>query len=185
MAKTYTKNYDKPELNGHRVLYKGRRYWAIEIDADHPFEIFDQTYGDLVVWDGFIGAAITEGKIGDDGIIRGSIQYGQGSIDVKGKTVREFVDDVIATCDWIQREVDQAVRQESKPLYNGRVFQIIRGFNLKPPRAGLHIVNKASGKLIGTAQAKDGGAWEGIVNGETLAGKNFGAFKTLVQKTLG
>lgn len=162
MAKTYTTNYSKPELDGHKVLYKGRRYWVFEVSADHPFE-GEEEYYDLVFWDGFYGAVITGGATGDDGVIRGFIQYGQGGIDVQGMTVREFVDDCVATCEWIQREVDRGIREESKPLYNGRRIKILRGHTLTPPRAGLHIFDKQIGALVGTAKAKEGIAWEGTI----------------------
>jgi hypothetical protein len=37
-----------PELHGHNILYKGRRYWVIEIDTDHPFETLEEDYTVIV-----------------------------------------------------------------------------------------------------------------------------------------
>lgn len=188
MAKTYIRNYFKPDLNGHKVLYKGRRFWAFEIDADRPFEIFDKSSGDLVVWDGFIGAALTEGKIGQDGIIRGAIDYGQGGVEVEGKDLAEFISEVKRVCSWIQREDDRAIRKDMAPFYNGRRIQILRGSNLEPARAGLHIYDKKIEALVGTASTPDGIAWEGaIVNGpfdEQVKGANLKEFVKDVIKTI-
>ena len=33
--------YTPPQLSGHKVAYKGKRYWVIEIDEAHPFEGVD------------------------------------------------------------------------------------------------------------------------------------------------
>jgi hypothetical protein len=41
----------RPKLNGHKVAYRGRRYWVIEIDDDHPFEYFDASHGEFVIYD--------------------------------------------------------------------------------------------------------------------------------------
>lgn len=30
--------FNPPELSGHSVAFKGRRYWIIEVDVDHPFD---------------------------------------------------------------------------------------------------------------------------------------------------
>jgi hypothetical protein len=47
--------YTPPELDGHKVLYSGKRYWIFEIDEEHPYtqhpyETFE-TYYELVVYD--------------------------------------------------------------------------------------------------------------------------------------
>jgi hypothetical protein len=38
-------DYKPPQLSGHNVAYKGKRYWVIEIDNDHPFEFVDASLG--------------------------------------------------------------------------------------------------------------------------------------------
>jgi hypothetical protein len=43
--------FARPHLDGHRVLYKGKRYWVIEVDADHPFEGIDASCAEFVVYD--------------------------------------------------------------------------------------------------------------------------------------
>jgi len=43
--------YIPPELSGHKVAYRGRRYYVIEIDENHPFKLFDVNHGEFVVYD--------------------------------------------------------------------------------------------------------------------------------------
>jgi hypothetical protein len=40
-----------PKLFGHKVAYKGKRYWVIELDCDHSFEGFDVNCGEFVIFD--------------------------------------------------------------------------------------------------------------------------------------
>ncbi len=47
--------YTPPKLDGHKVLYKGKRYWIYEIDeehpcTEHPYETFERYY-EVVVYD--------------------------------------------------------------------------------------------------------------------------------------
>lgn len=187
MTKSHKIDYIRPELDGHKILYKGRRYWVFSVSQDFPFQ-GEEEYYDMVFWDGFIGAPITGGKIGEDGVIRGSIQYGQGGIDVKGATVEDFVEDARATCEWLQKEDDRAVRQDAKPYYNGRRFKMVRGHTLNPPKGGLHIFDKHFQMLVGTARATGEGKWEGVVNNEPfdlpVKGDNLELFLKDVSKTV-
>ena len=95
--------YIRPELFGHKVLYKGLRYWVFEVDADFPFDGLEK-YGELVLYDCLYLYAITSGKKGSDGVIRGSVQFGQSSIEVSGKSLEEFIDDAVATSLWVHKE---------------------------------------------------------------------------------
>ena len=43
--------YTSPEIAGHNVPYKGKRYWVIEVDADHPFEWVDSEVANYAIYD--------------------------------------------------------------------------------------------------------------------------------------
>ena len=43
--------YTPPQLSGHKVAYKGKRYWVIEIDEAHPFEGVDAGSAAFVIYD--------------------------------------------------------------------------------------------------------------------------------------
>lgn len=162
MTKCQKIEYIRPALDGHKVLYKGRRYWVFSVNQDFPFE-GEEEYYDMVFWDGLLGVPITGGKIGEDGVIRGSIQYGQGGIDVAGPSIKDFVEDVKATCDWLEREYEKAARMDARPYYNGRRFKIVRGNTLNPPQVGLYVFDKRFDLIVGTARAIEDQKWEGVV----------------------
>ena len=43
--------YTPPQLSGHKVAYKGKRYWVIEIDEAHPFEGINAGFAAFVIYD--------------------------------------------------------------------------------------------------------------------------------------
>jgi hypothetical protein len=94
--------YTPPVLVGHNVLYKGKRYWVIQIDNDHPFENYENDCS-YVVFDKECGCVISWCEMMDDGSFKGYIQYGQGSIEVEGKTPKELVQSVVKSFKWIER----------------------------------------------------------------------------------
>jgi len=95
--------YTKPALTDHKVLYKGKRYWVFEVDKDHPFEGYETDCGYLVFDKSFGGCVIAWCERADDGSFKGYIQYGQGSIDVEGRTPKELVQSVVHWFNWIER----------------------------------------------------------------------------------
>ncbi|MDH6421604.1 hypothetical protein M2131_001545 [Polynucleobacter sphagniphilus] len=94
--------YTRPVLVGHNVPYKGKRYWVIQIDKDHPFENYENDCS-YIVFDKECGCVISWCEKTDDGSFKGYIQYVQGSIDVDGKTPKELVNSVIRWSNWIER----------------------------------------------------------------------------------
>ena len=97
------KKYIRPKLTGHKVLYKGLRYWVFEVSPAFPFEGYEDYYG-IVLYDCLHDGVITGGRMGDDGFIRGDVQFGQGNIEVSGKTLNEFIQNSIAASDWCHKE---------------------------------------------------------------------------------
>ncbi len=59
--------YLPPEINGHNVPYKGKRYWVIEVDADHPFEWVDSETANFAVYDKSMRYVIATVQLDDDG----------------------------------------------------------------------------------------------------------------------
>ena len=64
--------YSKPKLNGHKVLYKGRRYWVFEVSDEFPYggsEEIDK----IVVYDGVYDTDVFWCHINDKGEFEGSV----------------------------------------------------------------------------------------------------------------
>ena len=95
--------YSQPKLTDHKVLYKGKRYWVFEIDKEHPYENYEKDCN-CVVFDKFYGGCVISwcNKL-EDGSFKGIVSYGQGSIEVDGRTPKELVDSVVSTYKWMER----------------------------------------------------------------------------------
>jgi hypothetical protein len=100
--RTIKSRYTGPKLCGHRVLYKGKRYWAFEISKKFPYEnyedscsiiIFDKLYGSVAAW-------VTQQS---NNSYKGDMPYSQQCIDISGNTVKEIVNEVIYWTNWIER----------------------------------------------------------------------------------
>ena len=59
--------YFKPALTGQRVLWKGRRYYVIEITPELPFDFVDSSLGDAVLYDGVYDAIAATARKQTDG----------------------------------------------------------------------------------------------------------------------
>jgi hypothetical protein len=94
--------YCYPELNHHLVLYKGKRYWAFEIDEDHPYENYEQACS-IIIFDKLCGGVAASVDKLPDSTYKGYIPYSQQSIDIYGKTIQDIVYQVIKWTIWIER----------------------------------------------------------------------------------
>jgi hypothetical protein len=97
-----TISYLKPKLNGHNVLYKGRRYWVFEVSEDFPF-YGSEEIDKIIVYDGVYDKDVCWCHVNEKGEFEGSVPYGQHGLPVSGKTVRDLVDDVSKTVKWCER----------------------------------------------------------------------------------
>ena len=50
--------YVRPPISAHKVTYKGRRYWVVEVGDDAGFEGYEKDDADFVVWDGLYGSCL-------------------------------------------------------------------------------------------------------------------------------
>jgi hypothetical protein len=85
--------YIYPELNGHRVLYKGKRFWVFEISSDFPFNGMEE-FCQIIVYDKEYGCEIAGAESSGNGYY-GSLIGPQDSVEVSGDSPAELVDSVI------------------------------------------------------------------------------------------
>jgi hypothetical protein len=85
--------YIYPELNGHKVLYRGKRFWVFEINSEFPFE-GHESYCDVIVFDKGHGDAMAGAKKTSKGY-KGSIFDTLYTIEITGETPTELVDSTI------------------------------------------------------------------------------------------
>jgi hypothetical protein len=94
--------YSKPTLNGHKVHYKGRRFWVFEVSQEFPF-LGAEKIDKIVVFDGLYSVDICWCHLNEKGEYEGVIPYGQHQLDVSGKTVKDLVANVAMTIKWCER----------------------------------------------------------------------------------
>ena len=94
--------YTKPTLNGHNILYKGRRFWVFEVSKKFPF-FGSEELDKIVVFDGIYNRDICWCHKNEKGEFEGSVPYGQHTLSVFGETVKELVNDVSRTVRWCER----------------------------------------------------------------------------------
>ena len=86
-------NYIYPELNGHKVLYKGKRFWVFEISSEFPFEGHEDNC-DVIVYDKDLGGAMAGAKKTTKGY-EGDIFNILYTIEISGETPTELIDSAI------------------------------------------------------------------------------------------
>ena len=91
--------YTQPDINDHKVLYKGRRYWVFEVSEIHPYRGYEDI-ASFVFYDGLLDIDIGWGHINEKGEIEGTIPYGQHSLDVKEWSIRDFVRNMAKEAAW-------------------------------------------------------------------------------------
>lgn len=80
-----------PQLSGHKILYRGRRYIAFEVDEEHPFDEWEDS-AQFLVWDGLYGWPLAVGKVSSNGLLSGELLLAHVDIGVDdARTMPEFI----------------------------------------------------------------------------------------------
>lgn len=84
--------YKQPKLNGHKILYKGRRFTAFQISDKFPFESFEDRY-EFAIFDGLYDATLAVGVVNPNGTYQGELAFSIVEITIPAcKTLRNFLD---------------------------------------------------------------------------------------------
>lgn len=84
--------YEQPTLAGHKVIYKGRRFTAFEINKQFPFESFEDEF-QFAIFDGLYDATLAVGVINPNGTYEGQLAFSIVEIAIPPcKTIRDFLD---------------------------------------------------------------------------------------------
>ena len=85
--------YIYPDLNGHKILYKGKRFWVFEISSEFPFKGMEE-FCQVIVYDKEYGCEIAGAENSTNGY-SGSLIGPQESVEVSGGSPVELLDSVI------------------------------------------------------------------------------------------
>lgn len=91
--KTPKSTYIYPDLKGHKVLYKGKRFWMFEISSEFPYKGYEE-FSQVIVYDKNQGSEIAGAKNNTKGY-SGSLIGPQESVKVSGESTVDFLDSVI------------------------------------------------------------------------------------------
>jgi hypothetical protein len=84
--------YKQPKLNGHKILYKGRRFIAFEISEKFPYESCEDRYN-FAIFDGLYDATLAVGIINPNGTYQGELAFSVVEILIPPcETLRDFLD---------------------------------------------------------------------------------------------
>ena len=78
--------YNPPKLDGHKIIYKGKRFWIFEISKRYPFYGLEISF-DVLIFDKTTGPGI-EGVIGcarkNSMGFSGELAFGQERYEISG-----------------------------------------------------------------------------------------------------
>jgi len=104
MSEKFKKSrYSEPKLNGQKILYKGKRYWVIEMDKKLSFDYVEDAC-DAIVYDKYYGASVVFVTYLKDGTLKGDMPYGQGTIDMYAKDAKEMASEVLRWEKWVEKQ---------------------------------------------------------------------------------
>jgi hypothetical protein len=86
--------YTLPKLEGHNVLYKGKRFWIFEISLIFPFGGYENNREQVIVYDKVYGAPVAcacKTADGFDGALTGTMDR----VEVGGATLQDFLTNTI------------------------------------------------------------------------------------------
>ena len=82
-----------PDLSGHKILFKGKRFWVFEISSEFPFKGMEK-FCNVIVYDKKYGCEIAGAKNSTNGY-SGSLMGPQEFVEVSGGSPIELLDSVI------------------------------------------------------------------------------------------
>lgn len=86
--------YSFPKLNGHKILYKGRRYIMFEMNAVHPYEGYER-FNSIALWDDEQRSICAFADRLTNGKYTGHLAFAMDLVEVNGDTPRQFIDESI------------------------------------------------------------------------------------------
>jgi hypothetical protein len=83
-----------PKLDGHKILYKGRRYIMFEMNTEHPYEGYE-AFNSIALWGGGCGSVCAFADRLPNGKLLGNLAFTMDMVEVKADTPRQFIDENI------------------------------------------------------------------------------------------
>jgi hypothetical protein len=91
--KTKRHIYTRPNLDDEKILYKGKRYWVVEVKDSNKFFGYLSKF-DYFVWDGVYDAVIGVAKLKENGSFHCETLHHQGSVVRDATNFKDVVNSI-------------------------------------------------------------------------------------------
>src|SRR3954449_4727747 len=82
--------YKPPELTGHKVAFKGRRWWIIEVDEEHPFDWVTSELGSFAIYDKAEGSVVGCASRAERGTYECQFPSGQYIFECEAASIKDI-----------------------------------------------------------------------------------------------
>ena len=107
--------YTPPELLGHKILFKGKRFWIFEISNEYPFEDYEGAY-EIVLFDKVAAAPIAFARRTLNGF-EGALSFTMDYVEVKGATPQELLANTIEMIRFYERHFVGRISASTPRVY--------------------------------------------------------------------
>ena len=97
-------HYKSPALDGHKILYKGKRFWIFEISMKYPFQGYEGVEDRVIIYDKVYGApvaCVVKNKVGFDGKLTDTMD----TVEVGGKSLQDLLANTIDKMRFYEKQV--------------------------------------------------------------------------------
>jgi len=111
--------YTLPKLDGHKVLYKGKRFWIFEIDEKFPFQGYEAAHGQVIVYDKVYGGAVSCSMRTARGF-EGTLTCAMDLVEVAGSSLQELLENSIEKMRFYEKHVAGSISSTTERPYRSR-----------------------------------------------------------------
>ena len=111
--------YTPPKLDGHKILYKGKRFWIFEIDAKYPFQGYEGVHKQVIVYDKAYGVAVSCAMKTAQGF-EGRLTCAMDSVEVAGSSLQKLLENSIEEMRFYEKHVSGGISPTTARPYRSR-----------------------------------------------------------------
>ena len=106
--------YHPPDPQGHKVAFKGKRFWVIELEEGRMFECYDKEIADFLIYDKWLGAPIAWASHAEGGGFTILIIYCGHELKYHADRIEDLGRVAAAEADMIYADDDREWREERR-----------------------------------------------------------------------
>jgi len=111
--------YTLPKLDGHKILYKGKRFWIFEINEKYPFQGYESVREQVIVYDKVYGAVVSCAKKTAQGF-EGILTCAMDRVEVAGSSLQELLETSIKSMRWYEKHCSGCISPRTARPYRSQ-----------------------------------------------------------------